>query len=322
MFTYAHVAHRSTHNICARRISARQQQTRKPTQDTDSKPLSILPPADGVEMGELDEKETVPANAPTTTTPTSALDVISSVSEPKETESLLAGGDNNKSANSPTAAATSANGGADSPKSEAASSTLSTTVTIEKEPIDTKNDDTIVAAVADSTAEITAATAAAVEGDKEKDALLPTDESGAAKVSLTTKEGREVKPKKIPIGGIKMPGFFTRKPKASPTAAAAAASAEDGADSELLQKPTEEGGDVEAQVATAAVDETAKDGDETTEKPAAGLASGLLASLRAIRNPFAKRAAAEAVKTEDDEVPEIKIGGECGCGLFFIRLKL
>lgn len=35
-------------------------------------------------------------------------------------------------------------------------------------------------------------------------------ESENAKNKLDTKEGREVKPKKIPIGGIQMPGFFTR----------------------------------------------------------------------------------------------------------------
>lgn len=44
----------------------------------------------------------------------------------------------------------------------------------------------------------------------------------------TTEEGREVKPKKIPIGGIKMPGFFTRnKPKPDAD--------KDGADGELLE---------------------------------------------------------------------------------------
>lgn len=32
----------------------------------------------------------------------------------------------------------------------------------------------------------------------------------AAKAAALVEEGREVKPKKIPIGGIKMPGFFTR----------------------------------------------------------------------------------------------------------------
>lgn len=35
-------------------------------------------------------------------------------------------------------------------------------------------------------------------------------ESENAKNKLDAKEGREVKPKKIPIGGIQMPGFFTR----------------------------------------------------------------------------------------------------------------
>lgn len=39
-------------------------------------------------------------------------------------------------------------------------------------------------------------------------------------------DGREVKPKKIPIGGIKMPGFFTRNK--------AKAEAGDGAEGELL----------------------------------------------------------------------------------------
>lgn len=51
---------------------------------------------------------------------------------------------------------------------------------------------------------------------------IPTDN-----VAPVTEEGREVKPKKIPIGGIKMPGFFTKnKPK----------SEGDGADGELLQQ--------------------------------------------------------------------------------------
>lgn len=39
-------------------------------------------------------------------------------------------------------------------------------------------------------------------------------------------EGREVKPRKIPIGGIKMPGFFTKKSKAVE---------KDGAEGELLE---------------------------------------------------------------------------------------
>lgn len=32
----------------------------------------------------------------------------------------------------------------------------------------------------------------------------------ASKPKTDNKEGREVQPKKIPIGGIQMPGFFTR----------------------------------------------------------------------------------------------------------------
>lgn len=39
-------------------------------------------------------------------------------------------------------------------------------------------------------------------------------------------EGREVKPRKIPIGGIKMPGFFTKKSKPAE---------KDGAEGELLE---------------------------------------------------------------------------------------
>lgn len=35
-------------------------------------------------------------------------------------------------------------------------------------------------------------------------------ESGIKLVKNDIKEGREVQPKKIPIGGIQMPGFFTR----------------------------------------------------------------------------------------------------------------
>lgn len=35
-------------------------------------------------------------------------------------------------------------------------------------------------------------------------------ENGTKITRADTKEGREVQPKKIPIGGIQMPGFFTR----------------------------------------------------------------------------------------------------------------
>lgn len=51
------------------------------------------------------------------------------------------------------------------------------------------------------------------------------------KLNPVTKEGREVKPKKIPIGGIKMPGFFMKtKPRGDG----------DGAEGELLEKEPKE----------------------------------------------------------------------------------
>ena len=37
-----------------------------------------------------------------------------------------------------------------------------------------------------------------------------SDENEGSKIKTDFKEGREVKPKKIPIGGIQMPGFFMR----------------------------------------------------------------------------------------------------------------
>lgn len=37
-----------------------------------------------------------------------------------------------------------------------------------------------------------------------------TDNNRENKLKAECREGREVKPKKIPIGGIQMPGFFTR----------------------------------------------------------------------------------------------------------------
>lgn len=53
------------------------------------------------------------------------------------------------------------------------------------------------------------------------------DTSENNKLNPVTKEGREVKPKKIPIGGIKMPGFFMKaKPRSDG----------DGAEGELLEK--------------------------------------------------------------------------------------
>lgn len=56
-----------------------------------------------------------------------------------------------------------------------------------------------------------------------------------------SKEGREVKPKKIPIGGIQMPGFFTRsKSKEKCKDADAEQSGVNTEGTELLEKDKEE----------------------------------------------------------------------------------
>lgn len=89
-------------------------------------------------------------------------------------------------------------------------------------------------------------------------------------------EGREVKPKKIPIGGIKMPGFFTRN-KSKP-------SENDGAEGELLDN---------------AGNEAKADGDKTKDEstappPSSRLINISLPSLPPLpkfKNPFAKKAA-------------------------------
>lgn len=80
-----------------------------------------------------------------------------------------------------------------------------------------------------------------------------------AKVAV--EDGREVKPKKIPIGGLKLPGFFTRnKPKTD----------NDGAEGELLDNA---GNEVKA---------------EEVPKEAAEPRPNFLASIK-FRNPFAKK---------------------------------
>lgn len=97
-----------------------------------------------------------------------------------------------------------------------------------------------------------------------------------------TAQEREVKPKKIPIGGIKMPGFFTRnKPKTEG----------DGADGELLEKGVND------------VKETDEKIEEKTkeEKPKA---ASFLSALR-IRNPFRRQQ-----RTEGEEVKDTKPEGK------------
>lgn len=96
-------------------------------------------------------------------------------------------------------------------------------------------------------------------------------------------EGKEVKPKKVPFGGLKLPGFFTRNKKP-------AAEEGDGAEGELLAKTD----DVEKGVA----------GEEETpaeeEAPAANESRFNRNLLGWFKNPFAKKDSAAA---EPEETP-------------------
>lgn len=88
-------------------------------------------------------------------------------------------------------------------------------------------------------------------------------------------DGREVKPKKIPIGGIKMPGFFTRKPKPSEN---------DGAEGELLDNAGNE-----AKTEIQPKDENAA---PPSSRPTFLASLPSLPPLPKFRNPFAKKASA------------------------------
>lgn len=88
-----------------------------------------------------------------------------------------------------------------------------------------------------------------------------------------SKEEREVKPKKIPIGGLKLPGFFMKnKPKVEG----------DGAEGELLEKDKEQAEEKEANGDAAA----AAAGKEGEQKPRPGLGQRL-------RNFFVRKPAAD-----------------------------
>lgn len=114
---------------------------------------------------------------------------------------------------------------------------------------------------------------------KRTEEIINIPDTDATPKSMVTQEGREVKPKKIPIGGIKMPGFFTKsKPKGEG----------DGADGELLDNVGNE-----AKVADSG-EQQPPAAKPAPEKPAR---QSFFSSLR-IRNPFAKR---QPLKNEDDE---------------------
>jgi len=114
----------------------------------------------------------------------------------------------------------------------------------------------------------------AENGNKPNGAAAEGDEK---KIS---KEEREVKPKKIPIGGLKLPGYFMKnKPKAEG----------DGAEGELLEK------DKEQEEKDANGDAAAKE----EQKPRAGLGQRL-------RNFFVRKPAAD--KDKDQQKKQLTNG--------------
>lgn len=102
-------------------------------------------------------------------------------------------------------------------------------------------------------------------------------------------DGREVKPKKIPIGGIKMPGFFTRN-KSKPAE-------NDGAEGELLDNAAK---DADAKVEEKK-DEDAPPPPSSRANFLASLPTITLPPLPKFRNPFAKKAA----PPKDEETGEV-----------------
>lgn len=198
-------------------------------------------------MGELEENEMAPATNGTkeTSSPTAGHE------EPKETEKLLG----------TTKAAAAA---ATVKKPETPKSPSTVTVEIETPPPEKADDEKRGGEEIINIPEATSTPVAAKP---------PPKVSGG--------EGREVKPKKIPIGGIKMPGFFTKsKPKAEG----------DGADSELLQNAADE-----KTVPTAGTAEDAeKSKTDAAAKPTTTGASFM--SILRQSNPFKRRPA-----TDNDE---------------------
>lgn len=126
-----------------------------------------------------------------------------------------------------------------------------------------------------------------INGDEVID--IPENEINEKK---SKEDGREVKPKKIPIGGIKMPGFFTRN-KSKPVE-------NDGAEGELLENAGNE----------AKADEANKDEEAAPQAKSKFLSFPSLPplpQLPRIRNPFAKKAAASKdEETGDAETTEDK----------------
>lgn len=91
----------------------------------------------------------------------------------------------------------------------------------------------------------------------------------------STPEGREVKPKKVPFGGLKLPGFFTRSKKPATTET-------DGAEGELLAK-------TDADVEKGATADEAAPAETVAEETPATESRFNRNILGWFKNPFAKK---------------------------------
>lgn len=130
-----------------------------------------------------------------------------------------------------------------------------------------------------------------VPEEEKKDEEKKTDDTEKPKTEAKS-EGREVKPRKIPFGGFKLPGFFTRNKKPEDS---------DGAEGGLLEKVE---GDVEK---GAGADEEAP---EETPAAESRFNRNLLNYLR-FKNPFTKKDGTETVPTEEaEEKKDVKEGEE------------
>lgn len=191
-------------------------------------------------MGETDDKDTAPPAAPTEKTTTEApaateTHLAETEANPKETEKLLANREEKTDEKE-----------TEKPAEE------------KKKSSENVNGTEEIINIPDETSTET----------------VKVEDEKAAKTDKPNKvlaEEREVKPKKVPAGAFKLPGFFN-KGKAKEA---------DGADNELLEKQETE---KEAKAAEAAAEEKPK-------------RAGFFANLR-LRNPFARKQA-EPVPTEE-----------------------
>lgn len=192
-------------------------------------------------MGELEEKETPPTE--TTTSQQEALD------EPKETDKMLDKKEDDAKEKTPSPQTSKPA----SPNAGKKSSPLAEKKAIEGDTQKPGNGEEIIDIPAENGTKPS-------EGDDKK----------------ISKEEREVKPKKIPIGGLKLPGFFMKnKPKAEG----------DGAEGELLEKEKEEDKDKEANGDAA----TTSGKDEQKARPGLG---------ERLRSFFVRKPAAEKEKKQ------------------------